>query len=75
MRTDPWRFMIMPSPFPGMDPYLEDPAVWPDFNHRFATILSEELNDQLPAPFYAHGDEARAGYCRGTRRKGAVDRA
>jgi len=45
--------MIMPSPFPGMDPYLEDPAIWPDFHHRWATILSEELNDQLPAPFYA----------------------
>ncbi len=43
----------MPSPFPGMDPYLEDPAVWPDFHHRWATILSEELNSQLPAPFYA----------------------
>ncbi len=43
----------MPSPFPGMDPYLEDPGIWPDFHHRFATILSEELNDQLPAPFYA----------------------
>lgn len=43
----------MPSPFPGMDPYLEDPAIWPDFHHRWATILSEELNNQLPAPFYA----------------------
>jgi len=20
----------MPSPFPGMDPYLEHPALWPD---------------------------------------------
>ncbi len=44
----------MPSPFPGMDPYLEDPAIWPDFHHRWATILSEELNNKLPAPFYAH---------------------
>jgi hypothetical protein len=36
-----------------MDPYLEDPAIWPDFHHRWATILSEELNNELPAPFYA----------------------
>jgi len=36
-----------------MDPYLEDPVICPDFHHRWATILSEELNNQLPAPFYA----------------------
>ena len=24
----------MPSPFPGMDPYLEDPAVYPDLHER-----------------------------------------
>ncbi|MFN0055331.1 MAG: DUF4058 family protein [Planctomycetales bacterium] len=23
----------MPSPFPGMDPYLEDPGLWPDVHH------------------------------------------
>lgn len=28
----------MPSPFPGMDPYLEDPGLWPDVHHE---ILSE----------------------------------
>ena len=22
----------MPSPFPGMDPYLESPDIWPDFH-------------------------------------------
>lgn len=22
----------MPSPFPGMDPYIEDPAIWEDFH-------------------------------------------
>jgi hypothetical protein len=24
----------MPSPFPGMDPYLEAPELWPDVHHR-----------------------------------------
>ena len=24
----------MPSPFPGMDPYLEDPHGWPDVHHE-----------------------------------------
>lgn len=43
----------MPSPFPGMDPYLEAPAIWPDFHHRFATELSTVLNRSLPPPYYA----------------------
>ena len=25
----------MPSPFPGMDPYLEDPEIWRDAHHWF----------------------------------------
>ena len=25
----------MPSPFPGMDPYLENRDLWPDAHHRF----------------------------------------
>ncbi len=43
----------MPSPFPGMDPYLEAPDIFPDFHHRFATDLSTILNLNLPAPYYA----------------------
>lgn len=43
----------MPSPFPGMDPYLEAPAIWPDFHHRFAADLSAVLNRSLPRPYYA----------------------
>lgn len=44
---------VGPSPFPGMDPYLEAPDIWPDFHDRLATTLSAMLNDQLPAPYYA----------------------
>jgi hypothetical protein len=36
-----------------MDPYLEDPAVWPDFHDRLAEQISATLNETLPAPFYA----------------------
>ena len=43
----------MPSPFPGMDPYLEANGVWPGFHHKFASELSTELNSILPAPYYA----------------------
>jgi hypothetical protein len=40
-------------PFPGMDPYLEAPDIWPDFHDRLATTLSSVLNGQLPDPYYA----------------------
>jgi len=45
--------MQMPSPFPGMDPYLEHPDIFPDFHDRFAEHISAELNRTLPAPYYA----------------------
>ena len=29
----------MPSPFPGMDPYLEHPKLWPSFQHQLLACL------------------------------------
>lgn len=43
----------MPSPFPGMDPYLEDPAIWPDFHDALAGEIRAILNRNLPEPYYA----------------------
>ena len=43
----------MPSPFPGMDPFLEDPAVFPDLHDRIIFCLSDALNAQLPPPYFA----------------------
>lgn len=40
-------------PFPGMDPYLEVPDIWPDFHDRLAATLSAQLNAQLPTSYYA----------------------
>jgi hypothetical protein len=37
---------LPPSCFPGMDPYLEDPALWPTFHRQFVRALSDML---LPA--------------------------
>jgi hypothetical protein len=45
--------MLMPSPFPGMDPFLEHPAIFPDLHDRLVTRLSEALQAQLPEPYYA----------------------
>lgn len=43
----------MPSPFPGMDPYLEHPAVFPDLHDRLITNLSESLQRLLPEAYFA----------------------
>jgi len=37
----------MPSPFPGMNPYLEHPDVWSDFHHSFIPRLREMLVEQV----------------------------
>jgi Protein of unknown function (DUF4058) len=47
----------MLSPFPGMDPYLEDPAFWPDFHLRFINHWCEAVADVLPEPYEARLDE------------------
>ena len=36
-----------------MDPYLEDPYIWPDVHQRLAIVMSEDLNKGLPRPYYA----------------------
>ncbi|MCB0255853.1 MAG: DUF4058 family protein [Anaerolineae bacterium] len=41
------------SPFPGMDPYLENPDIWPDFHDRLAAAMSSVLNTALPDHYYA----------------------
>jgi hypothetical protein len=43
----------MPSPFPGMDPYLEHPAHFPDLHDRLVIHVSEALQEKLPAPYYS----------------------
>jgi Protein of unknown function (DUF4058) len=37
----------MPSPFPGMDPYLEHPSAWPNVHHRLITAIADTLAPQL----------------------------
>lgn len=43
----------MPSPFPGMDPWLERPPVFPSLHHTFITYLQAALNGSLPAGYVA----------------------
>lgn len=37
----------MPSPFPGMDPYLEEPARWPGVHQRLITYAADALQASL----------------------------
>jgi hypothetical protein len=46
----------MPSPFPGMDPYLEHPAVFHDFHNALSGEIRNELNRCLPSRYYAKLD-------------------
>ena len=43
----------MPSPFPGMDPYLEHPAYWSGFHTRYIVALSEAITPLLPRGYFA----------------------
>lgn len=43
----------MEPPFPGMDPYLEAPALWPDVHHRLITAIGDQIQAQLPATYRA----------------------
>ena len=42
----------MPSPFPGMDPYLEDTAIWPGVHDRLIIYLADALQPQLLPRYY-----------------------
>ncbi len=43
----------MPSPFPGMDPYLEDPASWQDFHQRLITYIADALQPEVRPRYHA----------------------
>ncbi len=42
----------MPSPFPGMDPYIES-WIWGDFHARLVTTICDRLNPTLPERYIA----------------------
>jgi hypothetical protein len=46
----------MPSPFPGMDPYLENVNRWRSFHANFITELTFYLNERLPEAFVARSE-------------------
>lgn len=42
----------MPSPFPGMDPYLEAPTLWPEVHSRLIVGMADILGPALLPDYY-----------------------
>lgn len=47
----------MPSPFPGMDPYLEERSLWPDMHLRLIYNISDALQPQVRPKYVARISE------------------
>jgi len=48
---------ITRSPFPGMDPYLERPYLWPDVHNRLITTIANTLAPEVRARYYVAIEE------------------
>ncbi len=47
----------MAGPFPGMDPYIELQAAWPDFHNALIAEIRNQLGASLPEGYIARVDE------------------
>jgi hypothetical protein len=47
----------MSSPFPGMDPYLEQPDAWHDFQKRLVPMVATVLGSELRPRYLVKIDE------------------
>ncbi len=43
----------MPSPFPGMDPYIEQSKLWVDFHNGLADEIRAQLNSLIRPDYFA----------------------
>lgn len=43
----------MPSPFPGMDPYIEQSKLWVDFHNSLADEIRAQLNAKIRPDYFA----------------------
>ena len=48
----------MPSPLPGMDPYLEHPDLWPEVHSRLLVAIADHLGPQLRPKYRVVVEEA-----------------
>ncbi|MDX2229904.1 MAG: DUF4058 family protein [Leptolyngbyaceae cyanobacterium bins.349] len=54
----------MPSPFPGVDPYLENPEFWSEVHNRLIVAIADDLSPQL-RPKYRVAIEKRTYFSEG----------
>ena len=47
----------MPSPFPGMNPWLEQDALWHDFHQRLLTAMSDAIATEVAPRYYVALEE------------------
>lgn len=47
----------MPTPFPGMAPYLEAPEIWPDLHHELISVIRERLNARVRPRYHSMVEE------------------
>ena len=41
----------MPSPFPGMNPYLENPIFWSEVHHRLISAIADSIEPYIPPDY------------------------
>src|SRR5271170_4240459 len=51
------RIVVMPSPFPGMNPYIEQDAFWQDFHLEFLPAIRTRLVAQVRPKYIVMLDE------------------
>jgi hypothetical protein len=47
----------MANPFPGMNPFLEEPAIWPTVHQGLISLIWMDLNRKLPPGYVANVEE------------------
>ena len=43
----PWIALVVPSPLPGMNPFLETPPLWSEFHSRMIVAIADALEETL----------------------------
>lgn len=41
----------MNSPFPGMNPYLENPVFWSEVHHRLIAVIADDIEPNIPPQY------------------------
>src|SRR5437588_9236586 len=51
------RGQLMPSPFPGMDPYLEG-VDWPSIHAQLSVVIAQQLGPKLRPRYYVRAEKS-----------------